>query len=125
MRAAWSACVPRLGRIDEDPGMLTRLRRRALVGLATSEAFERTVDRVPGARERAWRSARRYVAGPTAEDAVAVAHRLGDAGLAASIDLFGERTSPAEAPDVARRYEELCRVLAERTSERAWLSLDL
>jgi len=105
--------------------MLTRLRRRALVRLATSEAFEHAIDRVPGARERAWRSARRYVAGPAPDDAVAVAGRLGDAGLAASIDLFGERTSPAAAADVARRYEELCGVLAERTSERTWLSLDL
>ena len=105
--------------------MLARLRRRVLVGLATSAAFERAVDRVPGARERAWRSARRYVAGATAEDAVAVAHRLRDAGVGASIDLFGERTSPTEAPDVAGRYEELGRVLAERTDERTWLSLDL
>ena len=105
--------------------MLARLRRRALVALATSEAFERAVDRVPGARERAWRSARRYVAGPAAEDAVGVALRLRDAGLGASVDLFGERTSSAEAEDVARRYEELGRLLAERTDERTWLSLDL
>jgi len=106
--------------------VLARLRRQALVRLATSEGFERAVSRVPGARERAWRSARRYVAGPTAADAVAVADLLETgAGLAASVDLFGERTSPAEAPDVARRYVELCGVLAERTSERTWLSLDL
>jgi proline dehydrogenase len=106
--------------------MVARLRRRALVRVATSEAFERAIDRVPGARERAWRSARRYVAGPTAADAVTVAHRLeASAGLGASVDLFGERTSPAEAPAVARRYVELCRVLAEQTSARTWLSLDL
>jgi proline dehydrogenase len=105
--------------------VLARLRRRALVALATSEAFERAVDRIPGARERAWRSARRYVAGPSPEDAVRVAHRLRDAGLGASVDLFGERTSPTEAPDVARRYEDLVGLLAERTDERTWLSLDL
>ena len=113
-------------RIGEDASGLTRLRRRALVRLATSEAFERAVDRVPGARERAWRSARRYVAGPTAADAVAVANLLETgAGLGASVDLFGERTPPAQAPAVARRYEELCRLLAERTSQRTWLSIDL
>src|SRR4051794_12423956 len=113
-------------RIGEDAPVLARLRRQALVRLATSEAFERAVDRVPGARERAWRSARRYVAGPGIDDAVAVADRLETgSGLATSVDLFGERASPAEAPAVARRYVELCRVLAERTSARTWLSLDL
>jgi proline dehydrogenase len=106
--------------------VLARLRRQALVRLATSEAFERAVDRVPGGRERAWRSARRYVAGPSGEEAVGVANVLETgAGLGASVDLFGERATPAEAPAVARQYEELCRLLAERTSERTWLSLDL
>jgi proline dehydrogenase len=113
------------GPVPSSNRLSIRLRRRALVRLATSEAFERAVDRVPGARMRAWRSARRYVAGPTAEDAVRVAGRLGEVGLGASVDLFGERTTPSEAPDVARRYVELCDVLAERTSERTWLSLDL
>jgi proline dehydrogenase len=113
-------------RIGEDARVLARLRRNALVGLATSETFERAVGRVPGARERAWRSARRYVAGPATADAVAVANRLeAAAGLGASVDLFGERTAPDEAPAVARGYEELCRVLAGRTSERTWLSIDL
>jgi proline dehydrogenase len=102
-----------------------RLRRRVLVGLATSETFERAVARVPGARERAWRSARRYVVGPQASDAAAVARRLDASGLGASIDLFGERTSPAAAPAVARDYVELCALLADATSERTWLSIDL
>src|SRR3954447_5936965 len=127
MAAAGGA--PRAGdrsRIGEDAPVLARLRRRTLVRPATSEAFERVVDRVPGARERAWRSARHYVAGPSGEDAVAVVNLLeAGAGLGASVDLFGERASAAEAPAVARRYEELCRLLAERTSARTWLSLDL
>jgi proline dehydrogenase len=105
--------------------MSARLRRRALVGLATSEAFERAVSRIPGARERAWRSARRYLAGPKADDAAAVARHLDALGLATSIDLFGERTSPAMAPAVARDYVELCGLLADATSERTWLSIDL
>jgi proline dehydrogenase len=98
-----------------------RLRRRALVGLATSEAFERAVALVPGARERAWRSARRYVAGPEVGDALAVVERLRAAGLSASVDLFGERASADEAPTVAAAYEGLCAQLDAAT----WVSLDL
>jgi proline dehydrogenase len=101
------------------------LRRRALVRLATSETLERAVGLAPGARDRAWRSARRYLAGETTDDAIAVVRRLEGAGLRASVDLFGERTSPAAARDVARRYEELCRVLAGATDEGTWISLDL
>src|SRR3954468_14296792 len=110
-------------RIGEDAPVLARLRRQALVRLATSEAFERAVDRVPGARERAWRSARRYVAGPAAADAVAVANLLETgAGLATSVDLFGERTSSAEAPAVAHRYAQLSARSAQRAGGRPWLS---
>ena len=101
------------------------LRRRALVRLATSAAFERSVTLAPSVRARAWRSARRYVAGEAPADAVAVAQRLAKAGLGASIDLFGERTAPEEAPAVARRYEELCALIAAATDERTWISLDL
>jgi proline dehydrogenase len=101
------------------------LRRRALFRLATSAAFERGVALAPGARARAWRSARRYVAGETAEDAVAVAERLAVAGLGTSIDLFGERTAPERAPAVAQRYQGLCALIAAATDERTWLSLDL
>jgi proline dehydrogenase len=102
-----------------------KFRRRVLVGLATSETLERAIGRVPGARERAWRSARRYVAGSEVADAVARANHLEAAGLGASVDLFGERTAPAEAPAVARGYVELCALLAEATNARAWLSIDL
>ena len=96
-----------------------------MLGLATSTTFERLTSLVPGGRERAWRSARRYVAGSTTDDAIAVAHTLAAAGLAASIDLFGERASAAEAPEVARAYEALCDRLAAATDERTWLSIDL
>jgi proline dehydrogenase len=98
-----------------------RLRRRALVGLATSRTFERVIARVPGARERAWRSARRYVAGAAIDDAVAVVAQLREAGLAASVDLFGERGSAQDAPLVASGYEELC----ARLDEETWVSVDL
>jgi proline dehydrogenase len=101
------------------------LRRRALFRLATSAAFERGVALAPDARARAWRSARRYVAGETPGDAVAVAQRLAAAGLGSSIDLFGERTGPQQARAVARGYEELCTLIAAATDERTWISLDL
>jgi proline dehydrogenase len=101
------------------------LRRRALFRLATSATLERAVELAPGGRDRAWRSARRYVAGETTADAVAAARALEGAGLAASVDLFGERTSAAAAREVARGYEALCHALADATSERTWISLDL
>ena len=104
---------------------VTGLRRRSMLRLATSGVFERAVGLVPGARERAWRSARRYVAGAAEADAIAAVRRLEASGLAASVDLFGERTGIAGAREVARRYEALGRVLASATGERTWISVDL
>lgn len=92
------------------------LRRRLLFRLATSGAFERVAP-----KRRAWRSARRYVAGETLEDALATVSRLKAAGLESSVDLFGERTAMADAPAVAAAYERLC----ARLPEGAWVSLDL
>jgi len=92
------------------------LRRRLLFRLATSEAFARVAP-----KRRAWRSARRYVAGETLDEALATAGRLRDAGLHASLDLFGERTAAADAPAVATAYERLC----ARLPAGAWVSLDL
>jgi proline dehydrogenase len=92
------------------------LRRRLLFTLATSGAFERVAP-----KRRAWRSARRYVAGETLEDALDAVERLNHAGLNASVDLFGERTGAAETPAVAAAYERLC----ARLPAGAWVSLDL
>ncbi|MFL5875949.1 MAG: proline dehydrogenase family protein [Solirubrobacteraceae bacterium] len=98
------------------------LARRALFSLATSEAFEWAVGRVPGARERAWRSARRYVAGEAPDDALQVARALGARGLLASIDLFGERVTD---PQVVRSVADAYVALAGRLPEGACLSIDL
>jgi len=100
-------------------------RRRLLFSLATSAAFEGAIGRVPGGRDRARRSARRYVAGEDAADAIAVARRLDAARIGASIDLFGERTGAEAAPAVAERYVALCERLAGTTGDRTWISLDL
>ncbi|HYI18293.1 MAG TPA: proline dehydrogenase family protein [Solirubrobacteraceae bacterium] len=98
---------------------MSRLRRRVLLALATSGAFERAVRALPGGEERAWRSARRYVAA----DPMATARRLHAAGLSASFDLFGEHGTAADAPSVAARYRALCTEAAAVPG--AWLSLDL
>ena len=98
---------------------MSRLRRRALVALATSAGFERAVRAVPGGAERAWRSARGYVAA----DPITTARRLRAAGLDASVDLFGERSTAAQAPAVAARYRELAGAVAAVPG--AWLSVDL
>jgi proline dehydrogenase len=104
---------------------LLSLRRRARFWLATSGAFDRAVKGLPSVEARAWRSARRYVAGPTVADAVAASGRLAAIGLRASVDLFGERTSAEEAGTVAADYEQLCETLSAATAPSTWLSLDL
>ena len=101
-------------------------KRRALFRLATSTAFERSVRALPGGEQRAWRSARRYVAGTTLDDdAVAAVHRLARAGLHASVDLFGERAGPGEAERVAATYVRVAETLAATTPLSTWLSVDL
>ncbi len=94
------------------------MRRRILFALATSPAFERVAP-----KRRAWRSARRYVAGETLQDAIATVRRLRAAGFDSSVDLFGERGRPQNAHEVAREYELLCEALAPEAD--AWVSLDL
>jgi proline dehydrogenase len=101
------------------------LRRRALLHLATSPMAERAILASPAARDRAWRSARRYVAGEQVQDAVAVARALDADGIAASIDLFGQGvTAPERAARVADAYVELAGALAA-TPPGTWLSIDL
>src|SRR4051794_10847332 len=94
------------------------LRRRLLFALATNRAFERAAP-----KRRAWRSARRYVAGETLEDALTTVRALHRAGFQASVDLFGERTRPERAAAVAHQYEQLCRALAAEPD--AWVSIDI
>ncbi len=101
------------------------LARTARFRLATSRVLDRTVHAAPPLRARAWRSARRYVGGRTAEEALAVARSLHAAGLASSIDLFGERvTDVQEAQEVAAAYVGLAGRL-RGAPEGVWLSLDL
>jgi proline dehydrogenase len=97
------------------------LSRRLLFALATSERFERIARRVPGVERRA----RRYVAGTSADDALAVARRLKADGLAASIDLFGEGVRDgARADTVVEGYLALIARLDE-APPATFVSVDL
>jgi len=99
--------------------------RRGLLTLATSAGWERAVRALPGGERVAHRLARGYVAGTRPQDALACAHRLAAAGLASSIDFFGENVSdPIEADRVTDHYVALAQAL-ERAPEKTFLSIDL
>jgi proline dehydrogenase len=102
------------------------LDRRLLFKLITSERFESAVRAVPGGTAFSWRWARRYVAGTTVEDALERAHSLAAGGIAASIDMFGERvTDVSEAEMVTKSYLGLADRIRSSAPARTWLSLDL
>ena len=101
------------------------LRRRALFHLATDPLYERAILATPPLRARARAAARRYVAGESVQDAVAVVRALAADGLGASIDLFGERvTDPGHAARVADAYAELAGALSA-TPPTTLLAIDL
>jgi proline dehydrogenase len=103
---------------------MPRLRRRLLFGLVTNQGLERQVRRVPALERRAWRAARRYVAGQTREQALEAVGQLGAGGISASVDLFGELvTDPTTARHATAEYVQLARTLAQ--AEDAWLAIDL
>jgi proline dehydrogenase len=98
------------------------VKRRLRFALATNEPFERLVHATPPLRARARRSAARYVAGETLEEALAVATRLRAAGLDCSLDLFGERErDPAAIEQALQGYARLAAAIAPGT----WVSVDL
>jgi proline dehydrogenase len=99
--------------------------RRVLLAVVTSAGWERAVRALPGGERGARRLARGYVAGMRPQDALACAHRLAAAGLASSIDFFGENVSdPIEADRVTDHYVALAQAL-ERAPENTFLSIDL
>ena len=105
--------------------LLSRLSRRLLFKLATSDRFESAVRSIPGGEARAFRAARRYVAGRTRDDALAVAAQLTARGFAVAVDFFGEdERDPAAAARVADAYVALGAALAEVPGD-ACLALDL
>lgn len=101
------------------------LDRAVLFRLATSASFERAVRTLPGGEDRAWRSASRYVAGRTSDEALAAAAALLERGHGVSVDLFGERVAdPAEADRVTAEYRDLLPGLPSAPAD-VWLSVDL
>jgi proline dehydrogenase len=99
--------------------------RRPLFALATSDRLERAVRASSRGEALAYRLASRYVAGATADDALATARRLAERGVLSSIDYFGERVSdPVEADRVTDAYVSLAgRVGSEAPG--SYLSVDL
>ena len=99
--------------------------RRALLALATSARWERAVRALPGGERVAYRLARPYIGGARIEDALSCAQRLAAAGLASSIDFFGEDVDePIAANRVADHYVALAQALA-RAPANTFLSVDL
>lgn len=104
---------------------MTKLSRRVLFELATSERFERIVRGAPGGERVAVRLASRYIAGPAIDDAIAVARDLAGHGIGSSIDCFGESvTDPDVADAVVADYLELAAALG-RAPDGTYLSVDL
>lgn len=98
------------------------MKRRLLFALATSERFERSVRAAPGGEHVAYRLASRYVAGTTADDALATARRLADQNVLSSIDFFGENVADASEAD---RVADAFVALAGRIDAGMYLSIDL
>jgi proline dehydrogenase len=104
---------------------VTKLSRRILFALATSGRFERVVRGARGGERAAARLASRYVAGPTIDDALAVARDLAAHGIGSSIDCFGESVTDRTVADaVVADYLELAAAL-ERAPDGTYLSVDL
>ncbi|HXP57446.1 MAG TPA: proline dehydrogenase family protein [Streptosporangiaceae bacterium] len=99
--------------------------RAILFRLATSERLERAVRRAPAGERLAWRAAARYVAGQDPAAAVQRARELAAAGIAASLDLFGELVRDTAVADrVAADYRELADRLTGLPAG-TWLSVDM
>ena len=84
--------------------------RRVLLAASASQRVRRLTTTAPLARD----VVRRFVAGETAADALAVARRLAADGMAVTVDYLGEDTTePDHAVAVAAEYVALIGLLAE------------
>ena len=101
------------------------IRRQVAFRFAMSDRFEALVAAVPGARERSYQRARRYVAGATLDEALDVARDLLRQGSGVSLDAFGELVrDPAEAAQAAEAYAALIDGAAALDGD-VWVSVDL
>ena len=84
--------------------------RQALLGVSRSKMIKNATTRAPIARD----VVRRFVAGETAEDAIAVTRQLVNSGLQVSIDHLGEDTlDTAQADAIVYAYRDLLERLSE------------
>jgi proline dehydrogenase len=83
--------------------------RRVLLAAAASQRVRQLITTAPPTRD----VVRRFVAGNSRADALAVTQRLLAAGLSVSIDYLGEDTTdPSQAADVAGEYVALLELLS-------------
>ena len=102
---------------------MRRLARLAAFALATSDRVEAAVLGIPPLRRAAQHQARRYVAGPDLDAAIAAVRDLEAHGIKASVDLFGENLDdPARIDAEVDRYLQLASALSQHPD--AYLSLD-
>ncbi|MDQ3402391.1 MAG: proline dehydrogenase family protein [Actinomycetota bacterium] len=97
--------------------------RSLILAAAGNGAIRRLVATAPVSRD----VVRRFVAGETTEEAVAVTRRLVDSGLAVTLDYLGEDTTDATlAEQTVQAYLDLLgRLHAEGLSDRAEVSVKL
>lgn len=97
--------------------------RRVLLAASRSGGVRRAVETAPYTGS----VVRRFVAGDSADDALAVTERLLSEGLLVTLDHLGEDTvETAQAETITRRYEELLTRLAETgAGARAEVSVKL
>jgi proline dehydrogenase len=89
---------------------MTPLLRRPLLAISRSSTVKGVTTRLPLTRE----VVARFVAGETAEDAVAAARALVDDGLLVTLDVLGEDTrEPAQAERAVTSYLDLLQRLAD------------
>src|SRR5215469_15687278 len=90
------------------PWRCTPVLRRVLLAASASQRVRRVITTAPVTRG----VVRRFVAGETASDALAVVKRLTSEGLAVTLDYLGEDTSdPEQAAAVAHEYVSLIEIL--------------
>lgn len=102
--------------------------RPVLFRRATGRGWERSGRAAPFGDGPAWRSACRYVAGRTAEDALRVCRKLAGRGVASSVGYVGYVGGTGREPSAARRVTEIYLRLAAQLHdlpEGVWLSVDL
>ena len=97
--------------------------RSLILAAAGNDVIRRVVATAPVSRD----VVRRFVAGESTAEAIAVTRRLVDAGLAVTLDYLGEDTTDAElAERTVHAYEELLDALdADGLAARAEVSVKL